>query len=86
MFLNGLEIPTPGRHGEEIIDDSFLVLFNAGAEDRGFVLPPRRFGARWVLELSTAEPSQPAGSAAFGPRADPMVRAQSVVVFKRASA
>jgi glycogen operon protein len=86
MFLNGLEIPTPGRHGEEITDDSFLVLFNAGAEDHGFILPPRRFGARWVLELTTADPHAPAGSAAFGPRAEPTVVAHSMLVFKRASA
>ncbi len=86
MFLNGLEIPTPGRHGEDIIDDSFLVLFNAEGEDRDFVLPRRRFGARWVLELSTAEPGAAAGSVAFPARAELTIRSRSVLVFKRGAA
>ena len=32
MFLNGREIPTRGPQGQEIVDDSFLVLFNAEPE------------------------------------------------------
>ena len=42
--------------GEEVQDESFLVLFNAHHEPLTFRLPTRRFGARWELELSTAEP------------------------------
>jgi isoamylase len=51
MFLNGEEIATPGRHGERIVDDSFVLLFNAGHEDADFTLPPERFGAEWQCEL-----------------------------------
>ena len=40
-------------HGEEIVDDSFLLLFNAHFEPVEFTLPTRRFGARWELELAT---------------------------------
>ena len=70
MFLNGREITTPGPHGEDIDDDSFVLLFNAHDEDRQFMLPRRRFGAQWALELSTADPAAEAGSAATarGPR------------------
>ena len=32
--------------GERIVDDSFVLLFNAGHEDAEFTLPPQRFGAR----------------------------------------
>ena len=56
MFLNGEAIPSPGPHGEEVEDDSFVLLFNAHAEDREFKLPRRRMGARWELELCTADP------------------------------
>ena len=63
MFLNGREIPTPGPHGEDVDDDSFVLLFNAEHEDRVFTLPRRRFGAQWALELSTADPSAEPGSA-----------------------
>jgi isoamylase len=53
VFLNGLEITSRTPHGEEIVDDSFLLLFNASAERVTFVLPTRRFGSRWQVELAT---------------------------------
>ncbi len=56
MFLNGDEITTPGPRGEDIEDDSFLLLFNGHGEDCVFTLPSRRFGTSWALELSTARP------------------------------
>ncbi|HZU61811.1 MAG TPA: glycogen debranching protein GlgX [Solirubrobacteraceae bacterium] len=83
MFLNGREIDTPGPQGEEIEDDSFLILFNAHHEDRTFMLPRRRFGAQWTLELSTAEPAAPAGSASFGARTEVPVISRSIVILKR---
>ncbi len=60
MFLNGGAIPKPGEHGEKILDDSFLLLFNGADEDRPFTLPRRLFGNRWELELSTADAGPPA--------------------------
>jgi isoamylase len=84
MFLNGDEIPTPGPRGEEISDDSFLLLFNANGADRAFMLPRRRFGARWELELSTAEPDFPPGAASYGARTQVDVRAHSIMILRRA--
>jgi isoamylase len=83
MFLNGREITTPGPHGEDVEDDSFLLLFNAHDEDRSFMLPRRRFGAQWALELSTADPEAPAGSAAYGARTQVDVISRSLVILKR---
>jgi len=85
MFLNGREIVTRGPHGEDVKDDSFVVLFNAHEEDRTFMLPPRRFGARWALELSTAEPDAEPDSARFGARTEVPVMARSIVVLTRAT-
>jgi isoamylase len=85
MFLNGNEIPTPGPHGEEIVDDSFLLLFNAFSEDRVFMLPRRRFGAQWDLELSTADPTAQPGSARYAARAEVSVMSRSIVILKRAA-
>ena len=45
VFLNGDEIPSRTAHGEEIVDDSFLLLFNAHFDPVTFTLPTRRFGA-----------------------------------------
>jgi glycogen operon protein len=83
MFLNGREIPNPGPHGEDVEDDSFLLLFNAYGEERAFMLPRRRFGAQWALELSTADPAAEAGSAQYGARTEVTVIAHSIVILKR---
>jgi len=55
VFLNGAELGTRAPHGEPVEDDSFLILFNAHHEDSVFTLPPRRFGTRWKLELTTSD-------------------------------
>ena len=63
------------REGEPIVDDSFLVLFNAWRDALTFRLPPARFGRRWALELSTAEPELEAGAWEVPVRAEVEVRA-----------
>jgi glycogen operon protein len=83
MFLNGREIPTPGPHGEDIEDGSFLLLFNGHEQDRTFTLPRRRFGAQWTLELCTAEPEAAADSVRYGARTQVAVRSRSIVILKR---
>jgi glycogen operon protein len=60
IFLNGEAIRRRSNIGEAITDDSFLVLFNAHHEAVSFLLPTRRFGSRWTLELSTSEPHRTA--------------------------
>jgi glycogen operon protein len=83
LFLNGKEIDTPGPEGQTVEDDSFLILFNAHHEDRAFMLPRRRFGAQWTLELTTADPSAAPGSANYGARTEVPVIARSIVILKR---
>jgi glycogen operon protein len=82
MFLNGREIPTPGPHGEEIDDDSFIVLFNATPDERSVMLPRRRFGAQWELELATAEPAAPGGES-YGAHTEIQLPGRSVTILKR---
>jgi glycogen operon protein len=53
VFLNGLEIPNRTGDGKEIVDDSFLLLFNAYRDAITFTLPTRRFGVRWSVEIAT---------------------------------
>ena len=55
VFLNGDAIPDLDARGERVVDDSFLVLFNADHEPVTFVLPAERFGERWVKVLDTAD-------------------------------
>jgi hypothetical protein len=46
-----------------------------------FRLPTRRFGARWDLELSTAEPDAEARS--WGARENLVVESRSIVLLRR---
>jgi glycogen operon protein len=86
MFLNGHAILDPGPRGEAIEDESFVLLFNAHAEDRTFKLPRRRWGARWELELCTVDPEAPAGSVAYDAQTEINVTAHSITVLKRIGA
>jgi glycogen operon protein len=62
-------------------DDSFLIIFNAFHEDTEFVLPPRRFGRRWQIVVSTSEPEAPARVLAA--RAAVPVQCRSLLVLRR---
>ena len=81
MFLNGEEIPSRTPRGERIVDDSFVVLFNAHHEDVTFTLPSRSFGDRWTLELSTADPE--AHDGALGAGEEVVATARSVILLRR---
>ena len=83
MFLNGREIPTRGPQGQEIVDNSFVVLFNAEPEACSFMLPRTRFGVVWELELSSFDPELPAGATRHGARTVVTVPPHSSVVLKR---
>jgi glycogen operon protein len=85
VFLNGKEIVTPGPHGQDVEDDSFLLLFNASPEEHTFTLPNRRFGTNWMLELRTDDPAAQPGSATYGARTELTLIPHSLVVLKRAA-
>ncbi|MCS0635473.1 glycogen debranching protein GlgX [Streptomyces sp. LP05-1] len=55
VFLNGNAISEPGPRGERIADDSFLLMFNAGAEELEFVVPVNH-GRQWQVVVDTAVP------------------------------
>ncbi|MEV4283514.1 glycogen debranching enzyme, partial [Actinoplanes xinjiangensis] len=56
VFLNGHGIPERDALGEEIKDDSFLVLFNPLDSDVAFTLPGRDYGRTWEVAANTADP------------------------------
>jgi isoamylase len=59
MFLNGDAIPDPDARGERVVDDSFLVLFNAHYETLPFTVPDRGWGDHWVVVLDTDDLALP---------------------------
>lgn len=67
MYLNGEGIADPDVRGQRVIDDSFLLCFNAHYEPIEFVLPPEQFAARWVPAISTSANSTRDAAAAGSP-------------------
>ncbi len=53
MFLNGAPLRSPGRHGEQIHDKSFVIWLNAGAEDVKLTLPDNKWVHHGEVVLST---------------------------------
>ncbi|MDH4077971.1 MAG: alpha-amylase family glycosyl hydrolase, partial [Acidimicrobiia bacterium] len=56
VYIHGESISTPDVFGQPVVDDTFLLLFNAADSDLDWKLPPRPWAARWVQELSTVDP------------------------------
>ena len=55
VFLNGRGIPTPNERGEQIVDETFYVMFNSSHEPVEFTLPEAKWGQRWAELLETGE-------------------------------
>jgi isoamylase len=81
IFLNGGELRMRTPRGEPVSDDSFLILFNAHHEDVVFTLPPRRFGLRWTIELSTSD--HELDSEIHHPRGELALQSRSLTVLRR---
>jgi glycogen operon protein len=56
VFLNGEGITTPDARGQKVVDDSFLMCFNAHFEPIVFCIPKGDYGTRWVKVLDTNSP------------------------------
>ncbi len=94
VFLNGNAIPEPDRRGERVVDDSFLIMFNAHDEDLTFAIPGEEYGDGWVVELDTAAPTAtplttpavgavvPTAATQFAPRTELDVPSRSMVVLR----
>jgi len=54
VFLNGEAIQSPDARGARVVDDSFLVLFNAHSEPVNFTMPDALRSSRWEFVLYSA--------------------------------
>ncbi len=61
VFLNGHGITESGLRGEDIVDDSFLLLLNPSHEATEMTLPSAEFGDQWQTLLDTS--TEPEASA-----------------------
>jgi isoamylase len=85
-FLNGNAIPTPGPRGERITDNSFYLIFHAGAEPLAFTLPSAHWGERWEVVVDTANPGKEPERGHLGPGEMVEAEGRSVVVLCRVDA
>jgi len=86
IFLNGEEIATPGRRGERIIDDSFILLFNAHHEATEFTLPETLWQGEWRTVMDTAQPRFLQRGRHYGAEAPTVpVAGRTLVVLQRPS-
>ncbi len=83
VYLNGKALGTRTARGEPVVDDSFLILFNAHHEETSFTIPPKRFGARWELELTTADSGD--GPASYAPRDQVALMPRSITILRLTS-
>jgi isoamylase len=56
VFLNGEALPEPDARGERVVDDSFLLCFNAHDHVVDFVIPHDDYAKEWTAELDTTDP------------------------------
>lgn len=56
VFVNGDSIQATDPYGGRIIDDTFLVLFNASEYDLAWVMPAASWGESWIVDLDSADP------------------------------
>jgi isoamylase len=84
VFLNGDAIADRDVRGIRIVDDSFLLAFNAHDEDIEFALPNGDYGKTWtvVVDTATGAVEQPGGDM-FESGAAINVAARSLVVLQR---
>ncbi|HKS49141.1 MAG TPA: glycogen debranching protein GlgX [Amycolatopsis sp.] len=54
VFLNGEGIPDLDQRGMPVVDDSFLMGFNAHYEDIELILPGPEYGLKWTVVIDTA--------------------------------
>ena len=55
VFLNGRGLHSVGPKGEQIIDDSFYVIFNAYHEPLDYTMPEEKYGTQWTRILDTCQ-------------------------------
>ena len=59
IYLNGSDIPEADWYGNQMVDNSFILIFNAHYEPIMFTLPDERYGRKWQLVVDTHNPDEP---------------------------
>ena len=82
VFLNGEAITAPNARGERVVDDSFLLCFNAHKRDVEFATPHDDYAQEWNVELDTNHPAGIADQVVVAEEKI-MVPANSVLILRK---
>ncbi|MEM9447879.1 MAG: glycogen debranching protein GlgX [Cyanobacteria bacterium P01_E01_bin.6] len=83
VFLNGEEIPARGKQGERLMDDSFLLLFNANHEPVEFMVPMGLRDRPWFVVINTTKSQFVTNGSAFKGHTSISVEGRSLMVLQR---
>ena len=83
VFLNGQEIPARGKQGERLMDDSFLLLFNAHHEPVEFMVPTGLRDRPWFIIIDTTKPQFVKDGPSFQGHTSITVEGRSLIVLQR---
>ncbi len=59
IYLNGSDIPETDWYGNKMVDNDFILIFNAHYEPIMFTLPDEKYGKKWRLIVDTHNPKGP---------------------------
>jgi glycogen operon protein len=82
VFMNGKAIPTTGPKGTPIVDDTFVLCFNAHYEPLPFCAPEGSFGARWRRVIDTADPDLANDSGEIAAGGEFILESRSMMVLQ----
>jgi glycogen operon protein len=80
IFLNGRGLHAVGPKGQNIMDDSFYLIFNAHHEPLDFKLPVSKYGKSWDLVLDTSK--SVAEELKFDAGAELTAEGRSIIILK----
>jgi isoamylase len=84
MYLNGHGIAGADARGQDVVDDHFLLYFNASGDDVPLTLPPEEYAAAWDVVIDTGSVKRRQGPMRAG--VSSKVAARSVLVLREHSA
>lgn len=82
VFLNGKGVHAVGAKGEQIVDDSFYVIFNASHEPVDYKLPAEKYSQEWIKVLDSCEKQVHEEEKQFRAAENIKVDARSLVLLK----
>jgi isoamylase len=85
IFLNGEAMFAPDKRGQRVLDDSFLIVFNAHHEAIEFTVPPAEYGSWWTVLIDTVDDAGGSSDTGdtYAPGHQVSVAARSLVVLCR---